>query len=267
MLLAFKLLLKTAAPEHVPPHLGRAVYATALARLGEIDPALARAVHDGDGPKPLTCSGLLGAPPNGLLSPGHVYAVRLTALSAEVAAALTAAFLDTPPAELDLDGHRLRVVETLCDPDRDGWTGQADFTALAAQHLAQSGEQGRSVTLEFASPTTFKSGRVHVPVPLPHLVFGSLVERWNAFSPVALSPDVRRFGAEMVALSRYQLRSAAVGHKGEGLRVGGVGRATYTALSGDRYWLGLLHLLAAFALYSGVGSQTTTGMGQVRVAR
>ncbi|MCC6165694.1 MAG: CRISPR system precrRNA processing endoribonuclease RAMP protein Cas6 [Caldilineaceae bacterium] len=267
MLLAFKLLVKTSAPAHVPPHLGRAVYAAALARLGEVDPATARAVHDGDGPKPLTCSGLLGAPPRGPLSPDHMYAVRYTALTAEVTAALSAGFLDAPPAELDLDGNRLQVVETLCDSGRDGWTGRAEYAALAAQHLAQGGEQGRSVTLEFASPTTFKSGGVHVPAPLPNLVFGSLVERWNAFSPVALSPDVRRFGAEMVALSRYQLRSAAVGYKGEGLRIGGVGQATYTALSGDRYWLGVLHLLAAFAVYSGVGSQTTSGMGQVRQAR
>lgn len=266
MLLAFKLLLQTSTPAHVPPYLGRGVYAAALARLGEVDPAAARAVHDGDGPKPLTCSGLLGAPPRGPLVPGHVYAVRLTALTDEAAAALTAAFLDAPPAELDLDGNRFQVVGTLCNAAQDGWTGRADYTTLAAQHLAQGGEQGRSVTLEFASPTTFKSGGINVPVPLPNLVFGSLVERWNAFGSVALSPEVRRFGAEMVALSRYSLRSAAVGHKGEGLRIGGVGRATYSALSGDRYWLGVLHLLAAFAVYSGVGSQTTSGMGQARAA-
>lgn len=267
MLIALKLLLKTPTPCQVPPHQGRAVYAAALARLAAVDADVAHAIHDGDGPKPLTCSGLIGAPPNGALTPDHAYAVRFTGLTGEVAAALTAAFIDDPPPAIELDGAPLQVVDVVCDASRDGWTGRAGYAALAAQHLAQGGEMGRSVTLAFASPTTFKSGGVHVPVPLPNLVFGSLVERWNAFSPVALSPDVRRFGADMVALSRYRLRSAAVGHKGEGLRIGGLGRATYRALSGDRYWLGVLHLLAAFAVYSGVGSQTTTGMGQVRVMR
>ena len=264
MLIALKLMLKTPAPISVPPHLGRAVYAAALARLNQVDPAVAEAIHAGDGPKPLTCSGLLGAPAQGPLVPEHAYAVRLTGLTPAVSAALSAAFLADPPSEIELDGQRLQVVEVVCDASRDGWTGQADYTALAAQHLAQAGGAARRVTLDFASPTTFKSGGVHVPVPLPDLVFGSLVERWNAFSPVALSPDVRRFGAEMVAISRYTLRSVAVAHKGQGLRIGGQGRVTYSAASGDRYWLGVLHLLATFAVYSGVGSQTTSGMGQAR---
>ncbi|NJN81941.1 MAG: CRISPR system precrRNA processing endoribonuclease RAMP protein Cas6 [Caldilineaceae bacterium] len=99
---------------------------------------------------------------------------------------------------------------------------------------------------------------------LPGLVFGSLVERWNAFSPVTLSPEMRRFGEEMVAISRYHLQSRPVAQKNQGLRIGGVGEATYRALAGDRYWLGVMQMLADFALYSGVGVQTATGMGQVR---
>ena len=105
-------------------------------------------------------------------------------------------------------------------------------------------------------------------LPLPGLVFGSLVERWNAFSPVTLSGEMRRFGEERIALSRYRLESRAVVQKAaqqqRALRMGGVGRATYTALGGDRYWLSVMHMLAQFALYSGVGVQTATGMGQVR---
>jgi CRISPR/Cas system endoribonuclease Cas6 (RAMP superfamily) len=46
--------------------------------------------------------------------------------------------------------------------------------------------------------------------------------------------------------------------------IGGVGRATYTALGGDRYWLATMQMLADFALYSGVGVKTTIGLGQVR---
>ena len=105
-----------------------------------------------------------------------------------------------------------------------------------------------------------------MPLPLPDLVFGSLVDRWNSFSPVVLSPEMRRFGAERLAVSRYRLQSRPVTQKQGALRIGGVGRVTYTALGGDRYWLALLQMLAEFARYSGVGVQTATGMGQARFA-
>ena len=101
-------------------------------------------------------------------------------------------------------------------------------------------------------------------MPLPNLVFGSLVDRWNTFSPVTLNPEVRRFAEEMVALSNYHLESAVVLQKGGAPLIGGIGRATYTALGGDRYWLAIMQMLADFALYSGVGVKTTIGMGQVR---
>lgn len=65
----------------------------------------------------------------------------------------------------------------------------------------------------------------------------------------------------MVARSRYRLESKTVMQKNKGLRIGAVGEATYAALGGDRYWLGVMQMLADFANYSGVGAQTTTGMG------
>jgi CRISPR-associated endoribonuclease Cas6 len=263
-LIAVKLLLTTDKPAALPPFLGRAVYAAVLARLAEGEPGPVAQLHDDDGPKPLTCSDLLGRDGKPGVTPGRSYAVRITGLGAQTVAMLTAAFLDAPPTHLELDGVPLQVVGSVCDDSVDPWTGRADFAALAATHLAAPERPPRQVTVEFASPTTFKSGGKHVPIPLPDLVFGSLVERWNSFSPVALSPDVRRFGAEMVAISRYHLRSVAVAHKQGGLRMGGVGRVTYAALSQDRYWMGALHLLAAFARFSGVGSQTTMGMGQAR---
>src|SRR5690606_3737731 len=130
MLIALKVLLTTPTPRQVPPHLGRAVYAAALARLTEVAPAVAHAIHDGDGPKPLTCSRLLGAPPSGALLPDHVYAVRFSGLTADVAAALAAAFVDEPPPQIELDGAPMQVVEGVCEASRDGWTGRADYTAL-----------------------------------------------------------------------------------------------------------------------------------------
>jgi len=251
----------------LPPHLGRATYAETLIALNRLDSRLGALVHDGDGPKAITCSGLLPAPSqreNGAIKAGQPYFVRITGLTAVVSQGLERALLGQTPAVWTLHGHPFHIVAATCDPAQHAWSGRTTYEELAATQLLQSEHLPRQVTLDFASPTAFKSGGITVPIPLPNLVFGSLVERWNAFSPVTLSPEMRRFGEEMVAISRYRLESRVVDQKQGALRIGGVGQVTYTALGGDRYWLAVLQMLADFALYSGVGVQTSTGMGQVR---
>ncbi len=180
-------------------------------------------------------------------------------------ASRNAAFIESRPATWELEHYAFRVEDVICDPARDAWTGRTDYATLAASALLAPGTLDPSVTLEFASPTAFKSAGMTVPVPLPALVFGeSLAKRWQAFSPLALDGEMRAFSDGYLAISRYRLESRAVEQKQSGLRVGGVGSVTYRALAGDRYWLGTLHALAGFALYSGVGVMTTSGMGQAR---
>lgn len=266
MLISILLTLRAEQNTTLPAHLGRANYAATLAALQALDPALGPAVHDGEGPKPLTCSGLL--PARGYrgevsIAAGEQYAVRISGLTPLVGQALEAALLHTPPATWVLADHPFAVVDACCDAARDGRSGRTTYEALAAAQLLQPGSPPRRVSLAFHSPTSFQSRGMHVPVPLPNLVFGSLVDRWNAFSPVTLSPEVRRFGEEMVALSNFRLESEVVLQKSGAPQIGSVGRATYTALGGDRYWLATMQMLADFALYSGVGVKTTTGMGQV----
>ncbi|HHW86813.1 MAG TPA: CRISPR system precrRNA processing endoribonuclease RAMP protein Cas6 [Chloroflexi bacterium] len=267
MLISIVLTLVSDKEVTLPAFVGRANYAATLAQLGRVDAALAQRIHESDGPKPLTCSSLLGvqADAKGLTvrADAPVY-VRMTGLTPEVSARLADALLAAPPPTWELGGATFAVQAAICDPARHGWSGQTTYEALAAAQLAHADQLDRQVTLEFASPTAFKSKEMTVPVPLPGLVFGSLVERWNAFSPVVLSPEMRRYGEEVMAISRYKLESRAVGQKGDALRIGGVGQATYRALAGDRYWLGVMNMLAEFALYGGVGVQTATGMGQAR---
>ena len=253
----------------LPYHLGRAVHASILAHVAGIDAALATALHAEEGPKPLTCSDLFGGRSGAegrLVKAGENCALRVTGLTAPVAAALTAALLERQPQRWRLHDHDLRVTRIVCDAVMDGWSGRTTYEALAAAQLTRMERPDRQVTLDFYTPTTFKSGGMHVPVPLPDLVFGNLVDRWNSFSPIVLSPEVRRFGEEMVAISRYKLESRSVAFKEGSQRVGGVGRVTYRALGGDRYWLGVMQMLADFAFYSGVGALTTTGFGQARRA-
>ena len=103
-----------------------------------------------------------------------------------------------------------------------------------------------------------------MPIPLPELVFGSLLQRWNAYAPVVFPEEVQRYARECLGVSRYQLASRIVHVKGAGRRVGAVGVVTYTSLNYDRYWMSLIQTLAAFAVFSGVGAGTAMGLGQAR---
>ena len=101
-----------------------------------------------------------------------------------------------------------------------------------------------------------------MPLPLPELVFGSLLQRWNAFAPLTLPEEVRRYAQECLAVSRYRLQTRML-QFGAAMSVGFVGQCQYTALVWDAYWLRAIALLAAYAFYSGVGIRTTVGMGRV----
>jgi CRISPR-associated endoribonuclease Cas6 len=266
-LIAIVLTLRSEKQALLPRDIGRAVYAVALENLARVDADLPQSIHAGDGPKPVTCSGILNGRGNRQgtsISPTEDYYVRITGLNQRASQALDAAFLTQPPTTLTLNGHPFTVTSATCDNTQHPWSGRTTYETLAAQHMLHSDPPPRQVTLSFAAPVAFKSGGIQMPLPLPGLVFGSLVDRWNQFSPVRLSPDVRRFGEEQVAISRFRMHSRPVDQKNGAMRVGGLGRVTYTVLRSDRYWQGVMGLLADFALFSGVGVQTTSGMGQTR---
>lgn len=268
MLVSIVITVETDTETLLPRNVGRAHYAAALQRLRAVAPDLVTALHESNGPKPLTCSDILNGRSNRegtRLEAATPYFLRVTGLTQSLSQALLEALVEKPPGAIEILRHPLRVTGATADATEHGWAGSTTYETLAARTMLQGGGAvARQVTMQFASPTAFKQAGRQMPLPLPDLVFGSLVERWNAFSPLALSPEMRRFGAEMLALSRYRLQSRPVTQKSGALRIGGVGTATYRALGGDRYWLATMQMLAEFARYSGVGVQTATGMGQAR---
>jgi len=269
-LLSLVLTLRPLAAAPGPDNFGRAAHALLLNAVQAADPALAAELHAGSGLRPFTASNLLGYSRRRDLNPARTYALRFTALTGPVAHALSAAAAPggalAAGAELDLDGCRLQVEAVATAPAQHPWAVTASYQALSAPWLLAQAAPASRLALRFASPTTFKSHELHVPVPLPAWVFGSLLERWNAFAPVALPPETKRYAEECLALSAYRLSTRMVAVKEGGLRAGAVGEARYTATNYDRYWLSLINLLADFALFSGVGVGTSAGLGQVRRA-
>ncbi len=267
MLVSTVLTLTTPRRGTLPAALGRAVYAEVLGQIDRRDPALARQLHAWNGPVPLTCSSLLRARRQGRdihVGPGETYDLHITGLVEPVSQLLHSLLLEAPQATWTIHNHPFELQSVTCDPAGHDWAGMADYQQLAAVHLLNVDAPANRVTLHFDSPTSFKSGGMQVPIPTPDLVFGSLVDRWNLFSPIPLSDEMREFSRTCIAVSRYNLHTVPVPQKNRSFRIGAVGDVTYTALAGDRYWRGAMQMLADFALFSGVGVQTTNGMGQVR---
>jgi CRISPR-associated endoribonuclease Cas6 len=255
-------LVLTAQPltrDYRPRPLGRALHAILLRSLQQEDAALAQAIHDSSGPKPFTVSDLFEH--EGQLT------LRLTALTRSVAQTLIQAVTVgalQPGAMLNLDGLKLRVTGVVTRREQHLWAGQASYGALALPWLYQQAEPEIRLAFEFASPVTFKSNDMNVPVPMPQWVFGGLLDRWNTFAPVPLPEIVREFAALRKALSRYELRTVAVPFKPGTVKFGAVGYGVYTAPHPDEALLSALNLLSDFAFYAGVGAQTTMGFGQCR---
>jgi CRISPR-associated endoribonuclease Cas6 len=250
--------------------------------------------------RPFTCSTLLGRFPKGALDPGETYRLRLTGLHASVSelllsAARTGALAvgqrleldyipfeiaaaeygmvegqDTAPASEQPDNKTELLPGESDHPSRESfashyYTGAVSYAGLSSELLLAKKPAPRRLSLRFTSPASFKSGGKMLPVPLPELVFGSLLERWNAFAPIVFPPEARRYALECLALSRYELSTRPVQMKQGALRIGAVGDVTYVSTNYDRYWMSVIGTLAAFALYSGVGAGTTHGLGQCRL--
>jgi len=249
--------------EQYPQWWGRAAQAALLRAIQGFDPALAERLYAEEGPRPYTVSTLMGSFAKGHRPlPEGVYRLRWTGLTAEVTAALLACAAHAGETLLELDGVRFRVLE-VADEAASPWGGRLRYSDLTSAFWSAS-PPPRRMGFQITSPLVFHSQGLSQPLPLPGWVFSSLLERWNAFAPMALPEELRRFAETSLALSRFELRSRPVPFKQGGLRIGCVGQVMYTATHYDRFWLAPLHALAAFARFAGIGAGTAQGLGQVR---
>lgn len=241
------------------PFLGRALHALVLGLVATSDPALAGAIHSAEAPPPFSVSGPFLAGGERLatrLLPDSIYSIRISALSGPLAAALARALeAGRQPEELALDEAVVRLHKVEASPS-------ITYEALRDRYFP-AGPVRRSIELTFLTPTSFHSAGKDVPLPLPELVFGSLLERWNAYAPFTLSPSLKDFARECVGIAYYDLKAWVVSVAG-GRHAGFVGRCGYRVLRYDPYWARALCLLADFARFAGVGLKTGMGMGACR---
>jgi CRISPR-associated endoribonuclease Cas6 len=122
------------------------------------------------------------------------------------------------------------------------------------------------MTMHFSSPTAFSLNKRQFGLyPEPILVWGSLVRDWNSYAPDDMKMDKQLIHAavrEHIAVTACMLHTEFLHFSGY-VQKGFVGHCSYH-VSADEPLAAQLTTLASFALYSGVGSKTTMGMGQVR---
>ena len=121
--------------------------------------------------------------------------------------------------------------------------------------------------MQFASPCAFSlGGRRFALFPEPLLVWDSLVRSWNRYAPEVLQIDkvaLREFVTQQVSVSDYELHTGKAVFATHAQR-GFMGSCTYQVKS-NQGCASQLAALAEFARYAGVGSKTTSGMGQARI--
>ena len=268
-LLAAVINLTPVEPCNAPSSVARAAHAWLLQRVEQRDPEVARTLHEPDAPRPFTVSNLWGAgraqEGRRSLKPGDACWLRFTGLTGPVSGALERAL---PPVgeTLDLAGATLAVQGLATAAEAHPWAGRASYAGLMERHTLGPGAHPRGVTLRFSSPALFRRHGRDLPLPLPELVFGGYLRRWNAFAPVALPDEARRYAEQSVALGRYRIRSHLVSFEdaGKGAHVGFTGRVGFRFLVGDAYWTRLMLLLASFGFWAGTGYRTTAGLGQTQ---
>lgn len=233
--------------------------------LHEYDPEQADYYHQLAGFKPYTVSDLIGSRPNRSFSQDKNYQLRYTSLEPGLTQIFISALSDGGfkiGQTVSLGGVEFLITgQNLESAD---WSGMTNYLTLSQASLMPGKGLDPRITFQFGSPTTFKSGNRFHPLPLPEQVFNGLMQRWSHWSQVAFPQELRTFIAESLVTTRYGLHTRLADSKEGGVRPGAVGKITYTALSDDGYWLSLLHTLASYAKYAGVGSGVTQGMGQAR---
>lgn len=253
----------------IPAYRGDHTHALFLELVRQVDPELSGRLHDEPEYRPFTVSVLHGAMVRDgmqMLQAGQVYRLRITLLdSGHLWQRLSTHFLEASALTLRLDRAQIQLTRVISTPSADstGWAGYTDWQTLACT------TPRKLITMRFASPCAFSMGnRRFALFPEPVLLWVSLLRSWNRYAPTILQMDkaaLREFIEQQVLVSDYELhtsRAIFATHTQKGV----LGTCTYQIKTGEGYALQLA-TLAEFARYAGVGSKTTSGMGQTRLEK
>ncbi len=250
------------------PAKGECIYSLFFEILDEIDPELAKKLHDSTSSKPFTVSPLqakyVRREGELFIPKGYRCWFRFTLLDDFIFQQMIRYFLRSE-VNIELEGKKFQIDEVVSAPvDKIPWSGYSDWELLYEQ-----AEPHQKIRLKFFSPTTFRKKDINYLLPDPQLVFGNLLSRWNNFSKIKMEEELEDFIAERIIVSRITGLRTKTMHFFNGIQIGFIGECEFEIrkAESDKEWSKRINTLADFAFYSGVGYKTTMGMGQTRRIR
>jgi CRISPR-associated endoribonuclease Cas6 len=253
MPLAAAIRLSAGTPPDGPlPFLGPGAGGWLLDAVSSLDPMLGEEMTTAPAPFSVAVLGERGFPSAPLT-------LRVSALTDELEELLREHLLPEPGEQIELAGLPLDVTGVAVRDEQFPLAASFSWDELGEILLKPP---NRFPSFEILTPVAFdENGRVQ-PFPLAGLFYGSLLERWNAFAPVAIPAEVRRFAEECLVPREFELRSRRV-RIGATTMNGAAGRFSYTLLRRDPYYEAPLAALGRFAFFAGAGMHTSQGMGLV----
>lgn len=277
----YAIVLRLAAlhPGAIPVQHGELVHGALLKLIQHGDSPLAQRLHDDNNAKPFTISLLHG----GRVRPRHqsdgrhfgagdTADWRFTLLMDPAFDALLRRYLlnrDLPHVQIGSLSFAIQdaFASGMSHPD----SGHVSLEDLVARWNCPPSDLARDITLDFMTPTAFNFGkdpirqeyRIHT-LPDAKTVFSTLRRRWQKMGGIEPGDvfDVWLEKAVETEILHGQTETMPVKNRAV---AGFTGRVCYSVYGSQLEWLPLLHLLADLSFWTGIGYQTTQGMGQVRL--
>lgn len=267
MLISAVLKIRPMRTIEIPATTGNTLHAFFLDQVRLMDSRLAARLHAPGEIKPFTVSSLQGSFESRggkvRLSEKSEYWFRITGLEAELSHVL----LDLTkmlPATVSLFGSEFDLIGAAVEDREHSWSGRSSCERIYAESMERAGGSERKIRLKFFSPTTFRSGEVNIPFPLPSLIFESVAAKWNRFAPPSLRAVIGPEINQILLLSGYELATRMMDF-GRYRQAGFIGNSDFLIRDGvDDSIRRTIRAMVDFLFYSGVGYKTTMGMGQVK---
>ncbi|MBM7865804.1 CRISPR-associated endoribonuclease Cas6 [Heliobacterium gestii] len=265
MLLNATLELEAPPQTTIPEEGGEKLHGLFFDLLKSVDPDLATSIHDQEG-KPFAISTLRSLARRS--SP-------TTPSETPVSAAERSGQKNARRWRFTIRSLDRRLSEVI-DQAATAWEGRAvrigntplairaiGITKKTYEQLYTETECHNPIHVRFLTPTSFRQRGTQVVLPIPELVFGSLLRRWNQYSPMPFPESLaEEFAA--IRIRKHNIRTELYRFDRYKI-IGFAGDVVFEFATTNPVTPILFNALARFAEYSGVGYKSTMGMGETRI--